>query len=272
MELPDWTRGMVLLGRDAVGELQIVGLDAAGRISAFVIDSRDAWGQMLSIGNAELAVRLGSHVGYDRRGAVTFMEDWEDGRGLWTVIDGELGTLAVLDPALPLAGGYCLKMSGGAAGGGTTTIILERGLYPTGRLGMEFSFSLGTAAAYVTGGFAYQDQTGTWSAYARYKQSTDELEIQVDGGGWEAVEDVAHASLGAKSYNTLKLVIDTSTHKYERALFNAQEVPLTDYGYNFLGAGTGWAIQMKIEAKSRAAQNDVIYVDDVILTLAEPAN
>lgn len=261
----------VLQGDDD-GTLRTITLDSEGRLSAFVIDSTDAWGRMLTIGNAELAVRLGSPVHYDRRGEVVFVEDFEHGRGLWTITDSGGGADAALDPTMGLTSGYCAKLTGGTGGAGVTRILMERGIAPTGRMGLEFAFSLGTAAANVRGGFTYQDASGTWSAGARYVQATDDLEIYNDAGGWTKVDDVGHASLAAMSYNVLKVVIDLATHKYERALYNAQEIDLTAYGYYQVGASTGAVMQTWVTAESRAAQNDVVYVDDIIVTLAEPAN
>ncbi|GAH24702.1 unnamed protein product, partial [marine sediment metagenome] len=43
IELPDWLRGMALVGRDRDGILRTVRLDSEGRLSAFVVDSSDVW-------------------------------------------------------------------------------------------------------------------------------------------------------------------------------------------------------------------------------------
>ncbi len=64
---------------DYAGALRTVKLDDQGRLSAFVIDSQDAWGQMLQVGNAELAARLGSIVRFDKRGIVMLMDNFDSG-------------------------------------------------------------------------------------------------------------------------------------------------------------------------------------------------
>lgn len=272
MELPDFTRAMVLLGRDDAGELQIVGLDAVGRISAFVIDSRDAWGRMLSVGNAELAVRLGSAVAYDRRGQVAFFEDFETGVGAWTFDkDGTLGAGA-LDPTTSLSGGYSYRLTGGSNGDRWASISMTRGLAQVGRMGLEFAVAWGTDFDYVVGSLILGDGTREYLAQIRYDFDDEDLEVYNDLGAWVSVLDAAFSGTTKKAYNVLKFVIDTDSQKYERLLFNDQEVNLSDHSYEDVGLTAGEYTTVEIACYSHPFDNDVVYVDDIILTLAEPAN
>jgi len=272
MELPDWTRGMVLLGEDEDGELQIVGLDAAGRISAFVIDSRDAWNRMISVGNAELAVRLGSAVAYDRRGQVVFLEDFEHGYSLWTwAKSGNLAACA-LDPTSSLSGGYSVKLTGGNHNVRFSLIGMTRGVAPMGRVGLEFSIAFGSGVNYVSGSLSMHDGTDAYRAQIRYEWVGMDVDVYDDGGDWTWVAGVANPGVVGNEYNTFKFVIDQATRKYVRALFNDIEVHPTTTSYYRTGPTNSTHITVQIAVYSRDGNNDVVYVDNVVVTLAEPAN
>lgn len=73
----------LIKGEKADETLKTVLVDGDGRLSAFMIDSSDAWGQMLAVGNAELASRTGSITQYDRRGQVILATNFSDGWGPW---------------------------------------------------------------------------------------------------------------------------------------------------------------------------------------------
>lgn len=271
-ELPDWTRGMVLMGQDDDGELQVIGLDDEGRISAFIIDSRDAWDRLISVGNAELAVRLGSSVAFDRRGQVAIIENFESGWPLWTWSGS--GTLAAgaLDPTSSLSGGYSVKLTGGSTNVRFSMIGQTRGVAPMGRVGLEFAFALGSGIDYVSGSLYMADGTRAYRAQARYEYAGTDLEIYNAAGGWTKIGDMGKPGTVGNEYNILKFVVDQDTQKYERVLLNDVAVEPTTVGYYDSGATTDTHISIQLACYSRAASNDDVNIDDIIVTLAEPAN
>ncbi len=253
-------------------ELRTVKLDDKGRISAFVIDSTDAWGRMLSVGNAELAVRMGSAVAYDRRGQVVFLEDFENGYSLWTWAKSGLLAACALDPTSSLSGGYSVKLTGGSTNVRFSLIGMTRGVAPVGRVGLEFSIAFGSGVDYVSGSLSVHDGADAYRAQVRYEWTGMDVDVYDSGGGWEWVAEAANPGLVGNEYNTFKMVIDQATRKYERVLFNDTEVYPTTVGYRRTGPTASTHITVQIAVHSRNLCNDVVYVDDIIVTLAEPAN
>jgi len=296
-EMPDWLRAYVLMGQTgdvppdykavlvaedgelyAVlqgiygEELRTVKLDGEGRISAFVIDSTDAWGRMLSVGNAELAVRLGSAIAYDRRGQVAHFQDFERGFGAWTGSTAGTAAAVALDPTTSLSGGYSCKLTGGSDGAGMASVRLDCGIVPVGKMGLEFAFSLGTIFDTLETQFSFYDGSNHYSARVRYFYTTGVIMVLDETSGWTTVGTVAHAGIDSMHYNTLKYVFDQTTQKYERLLFNGEEFDLSAVSYYDYGASALSQIKVSVACYSRGGQNDYVNVDDIIVTLAEPAN
>ena len=293
-EMPDWTRAYVLMGKhdttfipvllgplgemyavlqgEYEGVLTTVTVDEAGRLSAFVIDSTDAWGRMLSVGNAELAVRLGSAVAFDRRGQVAFFENFEHGYSLWTWAKSGALAACALDPTSSLSGGYSVKLTGGSNGTRFSLIGQIRGVAPMGRVGLEFAFALGSGVDYVSGSLSMADGSDMYRAQARYEYAGKDIEVYNDGGDWDDIGGMGHPGLVGNEYNVLKFVVDQATHKYERVLLNDVELTPTTTSYYRTGPTSDTHIEVQIAVYSRDGNNDVVYVDDIIVTLAEPAN
>lgn len=293
-ERPDWLRAMALLGQyegeykvvllgplgemyavlqgDDEGTLRTVKLDSEGRISAFVIDSTDAWGRMLSVGNAELAVRLGSAIAYDRRGQIAFFEHFEHGMSLWTVAKSGTGAACALDPTTSLSGGYSVKLTGGSTNVRFCLINRSQGVAPMGKVGAEFAFALGSGVDYIKVSLAMADGERVYRAQARYEYAGMDLDVYDALGAWVEVGQAANPGLVGNEYNRLKFVVDQTTHKYVRLLFNSLEVFPTDISYYDQGATTSTHITVQIVVYSRDGNNDFAYIDDVIVTLSEPDN
>ena len=290
---PDWLRAMALMGETATGykiiavtdegelyallqgmtpedELQTIRLDDEGRISAFIIDSADAWNRMLSIGNAELAVRMGSAIAYDRRGQVIFFDDFEHGWGLWTGTSEGTGANVELDPTSSLSGGYSLKMIGGSAIRLDTSVDMSRGQSPVGRIGLEVAFSITDIVGYLVFDLFIYDGSRQYTAAVRYDYATEDLSVYPDGGPWTWVADAKFVDPDPTHYNVLKFVIDTDTKTYVRLLANAVEVDLSGRSYHDEDDTTKNEIGVRFYVMSRALNNDTINIDDVIVTLAEP--
>lgn len=293
-ERPDWLRAMALLGQyegeykvvllgplgemyavlqgDDEGTLRTVKLDSEGRLSAFVIDSTDAWGRMLSVGNAELAVRLGSAVAFDRRGQVAFFEHFEHGMSLWTWAKSGTGAACALDPTSSLSGGYSVKLTGGSTNVRFSLIGQSRGVAPMGQVGVEFGFALGSGIDYISVSISMHDGEQAYRAQARYEYVGMDLDVYNAVGAWERVGGAANPGLVGNEYNRLKFVVDQVTHEYVRLLFNSLEVFPTDIGYYHTGATTSTHITVQVALYSRDGNNDFAYIDDVIVTLSEPDN
>lgn len=291
-EFPDWTKAFAMMGTDGTdylpvllgadgsmyavlqgeheGTLKTVKLDDEGRMSAFVIDSVDAWNRMLTIGNAELAARMGSPVVYDRRGHVMFMETFEHGRAAWEDGLGGAGAAVALSPTSVARGGYSLKLTTDAGGDHYAGISFCCGLLPVGRMGVAVSFApvqaFGTFELHLT----VETVAEYWSGKVRFDYASNVLDVYTSSEIWEEVGAAEIATIGSRTYNIMKMVINIDTGYFERVMLNEYEYSTTDKAL-MAGDPVGgrWA-QVVVRLGGRNDENDICYVDNVVLTTAEP--
>lgn len=261
----------LLQGETAEGDLQTVRLDDEGRISAFVIDSVDAWDRMLYIGNAELAVRLGSPVIYDRRGNVLALCTFEQGSHGWTTVtSGNLADVSVSAVAA-WVGGYAVKLTGGSTTdweAGIERVIPSR---PEGRMGLEFSLAMPGLWDYVQTTLYFYTGTQVFYGVLRWHNTGYVLQVLDNDTDYENVGVGKVLGADEQIFNVFKMVLDVDTLKYVRLMFNNQEIDTSEYDIPRAADTTSSpSIKIVILLFSRDGFNDVAYLDNVILTGAEP--
>lgn len=259
----------VLRGMGPEG-LTTVKLDKVGRISAFVIDSSDAWGQILAVGNAELAARLGSLVQYDRRGQVILATDFSDGWGPWRTLTNEEATTVVLDPAIYRQGGYSVKCTGGTAAAGNVKMFAQLPALPLRTLGLSVFFSYYALAAHIDLLLSYDDGITNHRGWFTFDVAAETLSV-IDGEG-----DPHSVATGVKieeqerAFTYMKLVIDGDNDSYLRVMFNDIEEDLSSVALQPLDTGGIPKIGVSIWAYPRSEVADIIYLDCPIVTINEP--
>jgi len=261
----------LLQGETAEGDIETVRLDDEGRMSAFVIDSQDAWDRMLTIGNAELAARLGSSVIYDKRGQVLFVESFEGGWYRWKLNKDGLLAAGEITPEAAATGGYCVKLTGGSTLTHFAGIERRVASRPVGRMGLEFSFSVPGSWDYILASLYLFTGALAYIAAVKFVSATGNLRVLDQVWGYPIVGTGTALGGYLKWFNTIKIVGDISTGKYTRLMFNNQEIAIPT---NTLKVDddvtTPPGIMVDIAFYSRLANNDVMYLDDIILTGAEP--
>jgi len=291
-EFADWMRAVAIVGKhgdeykiilvDDLGnlyallqgetvdeELRTVRLDDEGRMSAFVIDSADAWERMLTIGNAELAARLGSSGIYDKRGQVLFVESFEKGWYRWELTIDGTGAAGAITPVVAATGGYSVKLTGGIDDTNLAAITRRVASRPLGKMGLEFSFCVPEYWDYILASLHLYTGALVYRAAVKFVYTTGNLRILDADWGYPIVGE--GTALGDDWFNTIKLVADIDTGKYVRLMFNNQEIPIPT---NTLEVDTDTTtppgIMVDIAFYSREGYNDIMYLDDIILTGAEP--
>jgi len=255
--------------RDSV--LTTIGVDADGRIEAFGLDAEDQWGSVLKTGNSELAARLGSPVAWDWRGNVLYAQDF--GRGYGPVISQTSGTggAIALGVEYPGESGYALKLTAGSTASHYARIQLSTGANPATRVGAAFRFTISTNTEYIQIQLVRQKGAESPWAYGRIDVANEQLQVYASPGGWTDVQAV-DVNLSAFCYGWLKLVIDQESGKYERILYNDVEVDVSAYSYPTTTTSVVGALFAEFQNTGRSGNNDVVYLDQVILTVNEPGN
>jgi len=294
VEFADWTRAFLMMGDSPVGvrevllaedgsmyallqgetvdeELRTVRLDDEGRMSAFVIDSVDAWNRMLTIGNAELAVRLGSSMVYDKRGQVLFIESFENGWYRWILNKDGLLAAGEITPEVAATGGYCVKLTGGSDDTNLAGIERRVASRPLGRMGLEFSFSVPGSWDYILASLYLYTGALAYIAAIKFEFTAGNLRVLDEVYGYPIVGTGVALGGDAHWFNTIKIVGDISTGLYNRLMFNNQEIAIPTNTLKVdVDTTTPPGVMVDIAFYGREGFNDVMYLDDIILTGAEP--
>ncbi len=260
----------VIKGYDGAA-LRTVKVDSDGHLSAFVIDSTDAWGRMLQVGNAELAARLGSPVVYEQRGRVAMMESFEYGMQRWQFVGLGTGSSAAIDPTLCVTGGYSVRLTGGSDGAMGALIEWSGGCLTTTRVGVEMSFSFRDPVDKCDIRVTVWDGTTRHSGALRLDQTNADLYVRTGETTWTKVADVFVRTETEWIFNRLKVVVDLSTGLYVRGYLDNQEFDLSAYSIWTGADAIAPRAVVSVYMYSEAGENRTMNVDDIILTVAEPA-
>ena len=251
--------------------LTTIGVDAAGRIDAFLMDGSDQWGQSLRVGNADLVGRLGSPITWDWRGNVLYMHDFSTGYGpCFTAITGT-GAAIAIGPERGGYGGYAVKMTAGSDGTRLARVQLPIGVNPGARVGVAARFSIYSNTGYVRLMLERWGDPSSPVGYAQIDVANKVLQVYDNTPGWQTLGSVP-VGLGSFTYSWLKLVIDQDTGKYERVLYNDAYYDASAYTCSASGTAVEGTMAVSVSNYGREGSNDIVYLDQLVLTVNEPVN
>jgi len=249
--------------------LTTIAVDAQGRIEAFILDAEDQWGSRLKVGNSELAARLGSPVSYDWRGQVLAYNTFGAGMGNLYAIEYGAGASAEVDVDYALTDGYCLKLLGGSDGDMKVTVQGIVGRNPSARIGVAIAFSPVYVCDYFIVWLRIRDATTRHIGGLKYDPGSYLLSYYGDDAAWHALGNYYYVAY-PYAFSFMKLVIDTSTDKYVRALFQATEIDLSAHDLETDALGFTDGVEVFIEVFSTSGHNYGIRLDRYVITVNEP--
>lgn len=268
-DLPDFTKALLLLGADPNGALVPVLLDVDGRLSAFVVDSSDVWEQIVTIGNAELASRLGSLMTYDRRGQLLFQTDFSRGLEWFRLEDNPNSWTYEIDSEHCQTGGFSLRVDSPEAADQLCSFGLYDYVAVSGKVGIEIAFSCSSAATKLELWIGVYDGTNYHIGALQYLVADGNLAYLNSSYVFTLAKDGPTKSVSPDHWEYLKLVIDTDNDLYERVLWNASAI---DVSSNALYAGASSAeprIYVTLIIRSITTPAVSWYIDRAILTVSE---
>jgi len=228
---------------------------------------------------AELAARLGSIVTFDRRGNVTFLDDFEGTLGKWDFLTGIEGFRAEISPDFTRSGSFSAKLTTGA--NRKQLMYCYRPFPVLSKQGFEFSFAYSDMEEIqmdmqINKGDYVHFASAKWIRAEKKCQYCDDGEIYRDLSPLVRPKSSSFAgATGRAVFNTIKLVVDSVTDEYVRLILNDTIYDLSGLRlFNWVAAGDAidatWMAPMIWFTSTVVSQ--VIYIDDVILTQNEPAN
>jgi len=259
-----------VLKGELAGVLTTIAVDDQGRLQAFVLDSESQWGDVLKVGNSELAARLGGLKTWDWRGSQFWATDFSRGTGNMISTLSGTGAAIALSPIYWYSGGYSLKMTGGS-----TASYLSRAQFyidhpPSTKCGLEVVFSGLTDYTSIAARFSWYKDNKVYHAEIQNVPGGLNNIKYLNSGGTYTVLGNNFEGVNVEMWNHMKIVADISTFQYLRALWGETEVDLAGVDCYQFGAGYLNQIVIQIDVVSRSGNNDVKYIDSILFTVNEP--
>ena len=220
----------------------------------------------------ELGVRLGSIDTYDRRGNVIWLDGVEDGLAPYYTASDGTGASVAQSNAASRNGGYSIALTAGSDGSHSARARRYHGQAIAGKMGFESSFALSAAVGDYTITINLYDGTRLTSYGLKYDPALAKLyilQLVMGLAVWTEVGDLDlfnHQHL----FHTLKLVVDTDADAYIRLMLDALTFDLSAYTPYSVANASNPYVNWDHLYTGRLGQNDVLYLDDFILTQNEP--
>jgi len=217
----------------------------------------------------ELAVRLGSIVTHDRRGDVIWFDGFEDGLLKWTT--ATFGTGAAVDLSVVRArnGLFAARLVAGSDGGQAARLDKTIPFPVVSPMGAEFSFMLQQNIDNLQFVFDLFDGVDVTQYLITWSDVNNNLLYQDSAGDNQVLASTIDLSQVVSLFHTIKLVVDMESSEYGRLILDQTSYSLSDIA-GFVSADvTSPAVRIRINLIGRADSNDIIRVDDVILTQNE---
>ncbi|KKK96081.1 hypothetical protein LCGC14_2666380 [marine sediment metagenome] len=217
----------------------------------------------------ELAVRLGSIVTHDRRGDVIWFDGFEDGLVKWAT--ATFGTGAAVDLSLTKArnGLFAARLVAGSDGGLSARIDKTIPFPVLSPMGAEFSFQLQQNIDNLEFIFDLFDGVDVTQYLITWSDVANNLLYQDSAGVDQVFASDVSLSITDTLFHTMKLVVDMENKVYARLIIDNTTYLLTDIAALAIADVTTPAVRVRMNLIGRAGDNDLIYVDDVILTQNE---
>ncbi|MBA7697922.1 hypothetical protein ES703_106594 [subsurface metagenome] len=138
------------------------------------------------------------------------------------------------------------------------------------KLGAEISFSIKSLNCYLRMYLSYRDGAAQHLSGIQIDPFLKKLYTYDASGHWEEIADIGELQVGGFVFHTVKFVVDINTDLYKRVLFNLNEYDISDKSFQRITPETGIYIEHYVYSRNRAALGSSIWLDDFILTQAEP--
>lgn len=292
-EVEDWTQLIQLMGQYAgtptlvaldasgnivavmkgeyAGDLKTLATDADGRLIAILTDPEDVWGTFRQMGLAELAASLTPVKRYDRRGDVIFVDSFEKGMGSWVGATYGTGAAVNLSSKVALFGGISLSLTTGSDGAQAAKASLQLPYPVESKAGLEYSFTHHPNLVYHYFHFYQRDGATRYEYIVRFDIQNGLLSVRTPGPAWTQFASGVTLDTGQDQFHAAKLVADCVNFKYMRFLFNDTSYDLSAYAPYSVAEVVAAYVQAAIQVDGPAGSNLEAFMDNVIVTVNEPA-
>jgi len=265
---------------DYLGALKTWKVDVEGRGEMFLNDTEDIWGNINTVGLAEVAVRMGSVDSFDRRGTVFYYDDFEDAPLKWNrnfeTGAGGTGHSITLSNERTFRGSGCMKIIPPNVATDYSRAFRYIGGVSAHKVGMETNVTFADTLNLMPC-VLFRAYTGTrniWAGIRIEQQGAGGLSYLNNTGNqphldaaWTTFDNTFNLDLYT-SY-PIKFVVDLDTEKYIRCMFGGTEIDmsaLTPYATN-----STFCQRVLMDIYVVAGTAGAVLFDDFIFTIEEPA-
>jgi hypothetical protein len=259
-----------ILQRCAKRFIEVIKMVKLHSSSRFLKDKVDVWGKEETMGLAEHAARLSPLV-FDRRGDIVFFDDYESPTKKWVDYKDAGGVIArSIDYSTN--GDFSIKATTNNSVGDDAGIEYIHTDYHDGLIGVQISVYTNWSPTILNLTLAYYDGTLEHHAQLRYYLSGYLTKIVDDAGAEQNISSTVkyYTSVTNPNFATLKLVIDTNSGDYVRALVMREEFDLSAYTIQTSASADPPHIRVRAFMTAANALAEVGYLDGFVITENEP--
>lgn len=218
---------------------------------------------------AEAVVRLGSPVIYDRRGAVAFMETFENGIGRW-LSSGDVGyTPFTLTASFSQTGGFSGTIYPGPGVLDSAGIEGFMPIPPPSLWGLSIMFSVSVAVFRLNLRMRYYDGTLFHDYVTSLLNLLSELYVSDDTGADKLVDTIGSLLVNERAFHFYKMVIDTEARKILRLRIDERTFAVNQEVAPGMASAIRPYLSMQVWAYNRTGGVERVNIDNVILTYNE---
>ncbi len=218
---------------------------------------------------AELAVRLGSIVSYDRRGDVYWFYGFDYGIGdLLESTVGASSTVSLRTDFYEHPPFACRLTAGGDAGN-YATISRRLATPSTVNVGTQVSIRPSSSSADIRLYIENFNGTSRFRSKLRLNPQVGTLQIEDDTEGWVTIATGLPAFTSIAHFIHMKVIMDITTNKYVKAVLDDTEYDISDYDAAESSSSISKSILASVYNLSTESGNDSINVDNLIVTINE---
>jgi len=217
----------------------------------------------------EAVCRLGSIDTFDRRGNVIFLDDFENLGNSWRLLGDGTGSDVVLSAEFPFTGSQAFKLTAGSDGNKSARIRRYFALPTNTSLGTEWCFTFDGDTDYIRLLNIYFDGTTQWQAVIKLSLTDGTITVDDATLGDTVIASGLTFLTVYPYYNHIKFVVDFTTHKYVRVIYNNHTYDASNYDLDFGASANPEYMYVDYRIYGDALTNSVGYIDNCILTQNE---
>lgn len=224
----------------------------------------------ITLDNAELAARLGSPNTFERGGNVLYQTSFEQGLSGINHIHNGTNSAVTLDTVESKTGAYSAKLTAGSDGLHLAELFRNFAYPSLSVVGLEVGMKLLDLYDYFYVAFQLFDGVSLWDNAIRHNQTTKTLGYWSSAGAWVTFATNMDWQAGSSPFHVFKLRADFDAKTYGRCTVDNVEYDLRSIPLQQLASAVVPQQTVMMVLTGRLANNDVIYLDDIIVTQNEP--